>query len=553
MKYDYIVVGSGLYGSIFAHEAKSKGKSVLVVDKRPNIAGNVYTEKQEGINVHMYGAHIFHTNDKRVWNYITQFAEFNRFTNSPVANYKGELYSMPFNMYTFNKMWGVVTPEEAAAKIEEQKKEITGEPKNLEEQAISLVGRDIYEKLVKGYTEKQWGRDCRELPAFIIKRLPVRLTFDNNYFNALYQGIPIGGYTKMVENLLDGIEVRLNTDYLEHKAELDALADKVVYTGPIDAYFGFKLGTLEYRSVRFENETLDIPNFQGNAAVNYTDRETPWTRIIEHKWFEFGKDEDGNDLPKTIISRAPQIRYRYTNKNFQLTGAAVWQSQYTSQGPEGKTHKYLKQSCIPEFYVGADYKNGGLLAGVGIELLSLKPRTESIVNTDKYKVDERITTLSYEAHVKYTNKDWFIAAKSVLGSNLTQASGLGGFGIKSVNEQTGEQEYTPIRFSSSWFNVVYGQKWKPGIFVGYAKNLGTSDALYAPKGNDAKLYGTGTDLNQLVTAGAELTYNVPHWKFGLEYTLSSAWYGSLNTSNGKIQDTHAVCNNRIVAVAMFMF
>lgn len=303
MKYDYLVVGSGLYGAIFAHEAKAKGKSVLIVDKRPNIAGNVYTEKQEGINVHMYGAHIFHTNDKRVWNYITQFAEFNRFTNSPVANYKGELYSMPFNMYTFNKMWGVVTPEEAAAKIEEQKKEITGEPKNLEEQAISLVGRDIYEKLVKGYTEKQWGRDCKELPAFIIKRLPVRLTFDNNYFNALYQGIPIGGYTKMVENLLDGIEVRLNTDYLEHKAELDALADKVVYTGPIDAYFGFKLGTLEYRSVRFENETLDIPNFQGNAAVNYTDRETPWTRIIEHKWFEFGKDEDGNDLPKTIISR----------------------------------------------------------------------------------------------------------------------------------------------------------------------------------------------------------------------------------------------------------
>ncbi len=303
MKYNYIVVGSGLYGAIFAHEAKAKGKSVLVVDKRPNIAGNVYTEKQEGINVHMYGAHIFHTNDKRVWNYITQFAEFNRFTNSPVANYKGELYSMPFNMYTFNKMWGVVTPDEAAAKIEEQKKEITGEPKNLEEQAISLVGRDIYEKLVKGYTEKQWGRDCKELPAFIIKRLPVRLTFDNNYFNALYQGIPIGGYTKMVENLLDGIEVRLNTDYLEHKAELDALADKVVYTGPIDAYFGFKLGTLEYRSVRFENETLDIPNFQGNAAVNYTDRETPWTRIIEHKWFEFGKDENDNDLPKTIISR----------------------------------------------------------------------------------------------------------------------------------------------------------------------------------------------------------------------------------------------------------
>ena len=301
--YDYLIIGAGLFGSVFARQATDAGKRVLVIDKRPNIAGNVYTEDIENIHVHKYGAHIFHTNNKEVWNYVTRFAEFNRFTNSPVANYKGELYSLPFNMYTFNKMWGVVTPEEAAAKIEEQKKEITGEPKNLEEQAISLVGRDIYEKLVKGYTEKQWGRDCRELPAFIIKRLPVRLTFDNNYFNALYQGIPIGGYTKMVENLLDGIEVRLNTDYLEHKAELDALADKVVYTGPIDAYFGFKLGTLEYRSVRFENETLDIPNFQGNAAVNYTDRETPWTRIIEHKWFEFGKDEDGNDLPKTIISR----------------------------------------------------------------------------------------------------------------------------------------------------------------------------------------------------------------------------------------------------------
>ena len=303
MKYDYLVVGSGLYGAVFAHEAKAQGKTVLVVDKRPNIAGNIYTENIEGINVHKYGAHIFHTNNKKVWNYITQFAEFNRFTNSPVANYKGELYSLPFNMYTFNKMWGVVTPEEAAAKIEEQRKEITGEPQNLEEQAISLVGRDIYEKLIKGYTEKQWGRDCKELPSFIIKRLPVRLTFDNNYFNALYQGIPVGGYTKMIANLLDGIEVRLNTDYLENKAELDALADKIVYTGPIDAYFDYKLGTLEYRSVRFETETLDKSNFQGNAAVNYTDRETPWTRIIEHKWFEFGKDENGNDLPKTIISR----------------------------------------------------------------------------------------------------------------------------------------------------------------------------------------------------------------------------------------------------------
>lgn len=301
--YDYLVVGSGLFGSVFARQAADAGKKVLVIDKRPNIAGNVYTEKVEGINFHKYGAHIFHTNNTEVWNYVNRFATFNRFTNSPVANYKGELYSMPFNMYTFNKMWGVVTPEEAAAKIEEQKKEITGEPQNLEEQAISLVGRDIYEKLVKGYTEKQWGRDCKKLPAFIIKRLPVRLTFDNNYFNALYQGIPIGGYTKLVENLLEGIEVRLNEDYLEDKEKWNAMAEKVVYTGAIDAYFDYTLGNLEYRSVRFENEILDMPNFQGNAAVNYTDRETPWTRIIEHKWFEFGKDENGNDLPKTIISK----------------------------------------------------------------------------------------------------------------------------------------------------------------------------------------------------------------------------------------------------------
>lgn len=301
--YDYLIIGSGLFGSVFARQAADAGKKVLVIDKRPNIAGNVYTEKVEGINFHKYGAHIFHTNNTEVWNYVNRFATFNRFTNSPVANYKGELYSMPFNMYTFNKMWGVVTPEEAAAKIEEQKKEITGEPQNLEEQAISLVGRDIYEKLVKGYTEKQWGRDCKELPAFIIRRLPVRLTFDNNYFNALYQGIPIGGYTKLVENLLEGIEVRLNEDYLEDKAEWNAMAEKVVYTGAIDAYFDYALGNLEYRSVRFENEILDVPNFQGNAAVNYTDKETPWTRIIEHKWFEFGKDEEGNDLPKTIISK----------------------------------------------------------------------------------------------------------------------------------------------------------------------------------------------------------------------------------------------------------
>ena len=298
MKYDYLVVGAGLYGAVFAHEAKAKGKSVLVIDKRDHIAGNVYTEEIEEINVHKYGAHIFHTNNKKVWEYITQFAEFNRFTNSPVANYKGEIYSLPFNMYTFNQMWGVVTPQEAAEKIEEQKRAAgIREPQNLEEQAISLVGTDIYEKLVKGYTEKQWGRPCKELPAFIIKRLPVRLTFDNNYFNALYQGIPMGGYTKMVANLLKGIEVRLNEDYLEKKAEYDAMAEKIIYTGAIDAYFDYKLGELEYRSVRFENEVLDMPNFQGNAAVNYTDAETPWTRIIEHKWFEFGEQ------PKTVISR----------------------------------------------------------------------------------------------------------------------------------------------------------------------------------------------------------------------------------------------------------
>ena len=298
MKYDDLVVGAGLYGAVFAHEAKNAGKKVLVIDRRDHIAGNVYTEEVEDINVHKYGAHIFHTNNKEVWEYVNRFAEFNRFTNSPVANYRGELYSLPFNMYTFNKMWGVVTPEEAAAKIEEQKRAAgVSEPKNLEEQAISLVGTDIYEKLIKGYTEKQWGRPCRELPAFIIKRLPVRLTFDNNYFNALYQGIPQGGYTKMVSNMLEGAEVRLGVDYLAEKKELDALADKVVYTGAIDAYFGYKLGVLEYRSVRFETEVLDKPNFQGNAAVNYTDAGTPWTRIIEHKWFEFGAQ------PKTVISR----------------------------------------------------------------------------------------------------------------------------------------------------------------------------------------------------------------------------------------------------------
>ena len=298
MNYDYLIVGAGLYGAIFARELTDAGKKVLVIDKRDHVAGNIYTESVEGINVHKYGAHIFHTNDKRAWEYVTRFADFNRYTNSPVANYKGELYSLPFNMYTFNKMWGVVTPDEAAAKIEEQRKAagIT-EPKNLEEQAISLVGTDIYEKLIKGYTQKQWGRPCTELPSFIIKRLPVRLTFDNNYFNALYQGIPMGGYTKMIENMLEGIEVKLGVDFLENREELSKIAAKIVYTGPIDAYFDYKLGTLEYRSVRFETELLDMPNFQGNAVVNYTDAETPYTRIIEHKFFEFGTQE------KTVISR----------------------------------------------------------------------------------------------------------------------------------------------------------------------------------------------------------------------------------------------------------
>lgn len=298
MRYDYLVVGAGLYGATFAQQAKAAGKTVLVIDKRDHIAGNIYTKEMEGIQVHQYGAHIFHTNDETVWQYVNRFARFNRYTNSPVANYHGELYSLPFNMYTFNKMWDVITPEEAQAKIDEQRKAagIT-EPKNLEEQAISLVGTDIYEKLIKGYTEKQWGRPCDQLPSFIIRRLPVRLTFDNNYFNALYQGIPIGGYTAMVEKMLDGIEVRLGTDYLKTKAQWDSMADKVVYTGSIDAYFGFCYGNLSYRSVRFETEVLDKPNFQGNAVINYTDRETPYTRIIEHKFFEFGTQ------PRTVISR----------------------------------------------------------------------------------------------------------------------------------------------------------------------------------------------------------------------------------------------------------
>lgn len=298
MKYDYLVVGAGLYGAVFAYEAKKKGKTCLVVEKRDHIAGNIYCEDISDIHVHKYGAHIFHTSDKKIWDYVNQFAEFNNYINSPIARYKDELYNLPFNMNTFSKMWGITTPQEAKDIIASQIADLhITEPKNLEEQALSLVGRDVYEKLIKGYTEKQWGRDCKDLPSFIIKRLPLRFIYDNNYFNDRYQGIPIGGYTKIVEKLLEGIEVRLNTNYLEHREELDALADKIIYTGMIDQFYDYKLGVLEYRSVRFETEELSVENYQGNAVVNYTEREVPYTRIIEHKHFEFGKQ------PTTIISR----------------------------------------------------------------------------------------------------------------------------------------------------------------------------------------------------------------------------------------------------------
>lgn len=296
--YDYLIVGAGLYGAVFAREMTDKGFKCLVIDRRNHIAGNVYTEEIEGINVHKYGAHIFHTSEKRVWDYVNRFAEFNRFTNTPVANYKGELYNLPFNMNTFNKMWGVITPDEAKAEIERQRAESKTEtPKNLEEQAINLVGKDIYEKLIKDYTEKQWGRPCIELPPFIIKRLPVRFTYDNNYFNDLYQGIAIGGYTKLVENMLKGIEIRLGVDYLKNREELSSQAKVTVYTGAIDEFFGYSKGPLQYRSVRFETEILNTENYQGSAVVNYTDKETPYTRIIEHKHFEFGTQS------KTVISR----------------------------------------------------------------------------------------------------------------------------------------------------------------------------------------------------------------------------------------------------------
>ncbi|MRH41622.1 UDP-galactopyranose mutase [Aquibacillus halophilus] len=297
--YDYLVVGAGLFGSVFAHEANKRGKKCLVVDKRDHIGGNVYTEQIEGINVHKYGAHIFHTNNQKIWEYVNGFAEFNRYTNSPMAHYKGELYNLPFNMNTFNKLWGVVSPDEAKEKIEQQKVASgISEPKNLEEQAISLVGTDIYEKLIKGYTEKQWGRSARELPAFIIKRLPVRFTYDNNYFNDRYQGIPVGGYTGIIEKMLKGIDVRLNVDFFEERQELEGLADKVVYTGMIDHYYDYKYGVLEYRSLQFETNILDdTDNYQGNAVINYTDEEIPYTRIIEHKHFEFGTQD------KTVITK----------------------------------------------------------------------------------------------------------------------------------------------------------------------------------------------------------------------------------------------------------
>ena len=308
-KYDFLIVGAGIYGAVFAIEATDAGKKVLVLERRPHIAGNAFTDTVERIQIHRYGPHIFHTNNKDIWEYVNRFAIFNRFINSPIANYRGEVFSLPFNMLTFNKMWGVVTPDEAIAKINEQRKIIKHEPKNLEEQAISLVGWDVYVKLIKNYTEKQWGRQCKDLPPYIIKRLPVRFTYDNNYFNALYQGVPIDGYTSMIEKLLSGSDVVLNTDYLLQKDYWKSHARQVIYTGPIDAYFDYCLGHLEYRSLRFETEVLQQANYQGNAVVNYTDDETPWTRIIEHKWFNFGKDENGETIDKTVITREYSIAW----------------------------------------------------------------------------------------------------------------------------------------------------------------------------------------------------------------------------------------------------
>lgn len=333
--YDYLVVGAGLYGAVFAYEAKKRGKEVLVIDRRDHKGGNIYCENVNGINVHKYGAHIFHTSNKKVWEYVNRFAEFNRYTNSPIANYKGELYNLPFNMNTFNKMWGVITPQEAAAKIEEQRKEagIT-EPKNLEEQAISLVGKDIYEKLIKGYTQKQWGRKCTELPSFIIKRLPVRLTFDNNYFNDLYQGIPMGGYNVIIDKMLDGVEVELGTDYLANKDKYENIADKIIFTGPIDEFYDYCFGPLEYRSVRFETEELPVENYQGNAVINYTDEETPYTRIIEHKHFEFGTQ------PTTVISKEYSAEWKVGDEPYYPVNndknAALYQKYLDKSKEENK-------------------------------------------------------------------------------------------------------------------------------------------------------------------------------------------------------------------------
>lgn len=310
MKYDYLIVGSGLFGSVFAYEAAKRGKRCLVIDRREHLGGNIYCKEKEGIHIHVYGAHIFHTSDKQVWKYVNQFAEFNQYINSPVANYKGEIYNLPFNMNTFSKMWGIITPQQAAAKIAEQRKAIRGTPKNLEEQAISLVGTDIYEKLIKGYTEKQWGRDCKDLPAFIIRRLPVRYTYDNNYFNDRYQGIPIGGYNGIIENLLNGIDTEIGTDFNQNREKWEKAAKKIIYTGPIDEYFDYKLGRLEYRGLRFETERLEEENHQGVAVTNYTDRETPYTRIIEHKHFEFGHQ------PVTYITKEYPSEWKPGNEAY---------------------------------------------------------------------------------------------------------------------------------------------------------------------------------------------------------------------------------------------
>lgn len=322
MKYDYLIVGSGLFGSVFAHEAKRKGKRCLVIDRRSHLGGNVYCEEKEGIRIHVYGAHIFHTSNKKVWDYVNQFVEFNNYINSPVANYRGEIYNLPFNMNTFSKMWGVATPQQAAEKITEQRKIISGTPRNLEDQAISLVGTDIYQKLIKGYTEKQWGRKCRELPAFIIRRLPVRYTYDNNYFNDRYQGIPVGGYNLLIEKLLEGIDTEVNVDFLQNRKIWEKSAHTVIYTGPIDEYFDYALGRLEYRGLRFETERLEEENHQGVAVMNYTDRETPWTRIIEHKHFEFGHQ------PVTYITKEYPAEWKPGDEAYYPVNDARNQSLY---------------------------------------------------------------------------------------------------------------------------------------------------------------------------------------------------------------------------------